>query len=197
MSDAADTPAGVVNKTDLSTILRTSIPTLDKLLRKHGDAFPVVRRGGNGVAYAFDPAAVIAFLRGLDEARIAAGQVRDDLMQQYTLPEVVAPEEAPLSPRDRLQLAKLGQIEREEKIRAGFLVETATIRASLFTAFTALRRDMTAAVRQELRNAGTPEAVIRSIEARIGEAQRTCIANIQEVLKNTTDATDGDQPALL
>jgi phage terminase Nu1 subunit (DNA packaging protein) len=197
MSDAPERAAGVVNKAELATILRTSLPTLDKLLRKHGDAFPVLRKGTNGVAYEFDPAAVTAFLRQIDETRIAAGQARDELMQQYTLPEIAPPEDAALTPRDRVALAKLRQLEREEAIEAGFLVETAKVRAAVYTAFAALRRDMDAAIRQELRNAAIPDAVIRSIQARIAEAQRVFVTTAQETLKAASDPKDADQPALL
>jgi phage terminase Nu1 subunit (DNA packaging protein) len=189
-------PPGVVNKTELATILRTSLPTIDRLLRTHGEAFPVIRRGGTGSAYEFDPAAVIEFLRAVDDARIADGRARDDLVQQYTLPEIVPADEPTLSPRDRLSLAKLRQIERDEKIRDGFLVETALVRAALYSTFLSLRNDMRSSVRQVLRESGTPEAVIRTIESRIADAQAVCVRSIQEKLRTTDYHQSSDQESL-
>lgn len=189
--------AAVVNKAELAGILRTSLPTLDKMLRRHGEAFPVHRRGSNGRSYEFDPAAVVAFLAELEEARVAAGHAKDELMQQYTLPDIVPPTEPSLTPRDRLQLAKLRQLEREEQLQSGFLVERSAVRASLFTAFTSLRRDMGAAIRQELRRANIPEAVIRSVEGRIAKAQRDFVATTKVALRKPTEPRNGDQAALL
>ena len=188
-------PAATVNKTEIAALLRTSLPTLDKLLRAHGDAFPVVRRGTNGLAYEFDPAAVTAFLTDLEAARIAAGRARDDLMQQYTLPEIDPPETEGLTPRTRLDLAKLRILEREEAIRAGFLVETSAVRQAVTTAFANLRRDHGTALRQSCRDANIPESVIRAVEARVADAQRTFVTSMQALL-NSPDAAHGAEPTL-
>ncbi len=192
-SDQPAPSGGTVNKTELAAILKTSLPTLDKLIREHGPAFPIVTRGTNGKSYSFDPAAVTAFLQSLEDARQAAGRAKDELMQQYTLPGVTDPEEARLTPGERVQLAKLREMERREKIEAGFLAEKSAVRAALFSAFATLRRDMRAAVRTSLRDANIPETVIRAVEARIDEAQRTFVATAKAALSET-DYTHGEQP---
>ncbi len=197
--DQAEFGAVRVNKAELASILKCSLPTLDKMLRQHGDAFPVIRRGTNGVEWQFDPAAVVAFLTELDQARIAAGQARDDLMRQYTLPGVSAEEETPgLTAGDRLKLAQLRKIEREEQISAGFLIETAKVRSIVSAVLINLRRDLTTGIRIPCRDANLPETVIRSIEARFADAQRNAVATLRkQLLTDPETLNHGDEPALL
>ena len=171
----------IVNKTELCEIINTTIPTLDKLLRRH-EKFPIVERGNNGREYQFDVNAVVTFLEEREAERARAGAERDDLMRQYTLP-VTADAEKNLTPGDLLQMAKLRQLERREQIEAGFLIEAAEARKELYSAFGDLRRDMGTAVRQALRNANIPEPVIRNIEASIADAQRRFVAKAQAALK--------------
>jgi phage terminase Nu1 subunit (DNA packaging protein) len=193
MSDTPSAAPATVNKADLATILRTSTNTVDRMIRQHGAAFPIVRRGTNGVSYEFDPAAVVAFLADLDATRTAAGQAKDELMQQYQLPDIDPPETAELKPQDRLKLAQLRQIERREAIEAGFLVETAAVRQAFTSAFAALRRDMSSAIRQAFRDANIPEAVTRAVEAKIGEAQRRAVDSASKILEHNGDP----EPVLL
>ena len=57
----------LVNKREMARLIECSVPTLDALIAKHAD-FPVHRRGSNGVAWEFDPDAVVPFLSAVREA---------------------------------------------------------------------------------------------------------------------------------
>lgn len=185
----------VVNKTELCEIIGTSIPTLDKLLRRY-ENFPVMDRGNSGKEYKFDADAVIAFLAEREAERVRAGAERDELMRQYSLP-VMADTEKGLSPGDLLQLAKLRQIERRESIEAGFLVQVSEVRKALFNAFSDLRRDMASAVRQALRQANIPESVVRTVEASIADAQRKFVAKTQAALRSSDTESSVDSERLI
>jgi phage terminase Nu1 subunit (DNA packaging protein) len=192
MSDAPPAARPVagkfVNKAELATVLSCSHPTVDRLIRRHGDAFPVIRQGGNGKEWQFDPAAVVLYLREVEAAAAAAGQARDALVEQYRLPGVA--QEAPgVTPSDLLKLAQVRRLETEEAIRASFLIETPVLRPKLEDVFSRLRRENAAAVRSTLTDNAIPEAVIRTIESRINEAWNRSIDAVQAAL------TNGDDPA--
>lgn len=191
---SAETASGVLfNKAELAQALGCSLPTLDKLLRRHAERFPVVRQGRNGVEWQFDPEAVIAFLQAEDDARARAGQAKDELMQQVMLPGIAKPEDAGLKPADLLTMAKVRAMEREERIQAGFLVQTADVRAALTTAFTKLRTDMFSSIRTACSDANIPQATIRTIISRVEDADRRTVAQLQHLLDPSEHpANDGD-----
>ena len=184
---------GTLNKAELAEVIGCSLPTIDKLLRRHAD-FPVVKRGGNGSQYEFDPAAVTAFLTGIEEARIRAGAERDDLMQQYVLPGTDLPEDRGLTPSAQLTLAKLRILQRDEQKEAGFLIETSRVRATLTQTFATLTSATDAAIRQVCRDNHIPEPTIRAIEARVNEAKRRAVAELAALLE--PEAAADAQPSL-
>jgi phage terminase Nu1 subunit (DNA packaging protein) len=76
-----------VNKVELARIIGCSKPTLVALLHRHGEAFPVLKRGRRGEDWAFDPDAVLAFLAQVDErGRRAAAERQAALVRQASLP---------------------------------------------------------------------------------------------------------------
>jgi phage terminase Nu1 subunit (DNA packaging protein) len=184
-----------VNKVELSKILQCSLPTLDRLLERHAADFPIVARGSNGVEWKFDAEAVLAFLQAREAAAAAAGRARDDLMRQYTLPGTDDADSGTLSPANLLKLAQLRRLEREEQKEAGFLLQTTEVRPLLTNALAKFNRDLGTAIRQGMREHNVPDTTIRSVEARIAEAQRRIVAELQNLLVQADSA--GDQGASL
>jgi phage terminase Nu1 subunit (DNA packaging protein) len=94
-----------VNKQELADILRCALPTLDRLMARYGDSFPVVQHGAKGREYRFDPEAVISFVQAREAERRATDAQRDELMAQFTIPGI-EPAAAGLKPSDQLALAR-------------------------------------------------------------------------------------------
>jgi len=175
-----------VNKAEMAGILSCSVPTLDKLIDRHGDNFPIMSRGGRGVEWKFDPEAVVEFLRRMEAEAVAAGQARDAVIEQFMLPGV-AQEAAGVSPADMLRLAQVRRLETDQAIRAGFLIEVAALRPKFEDAFSKLRRESAAAIRSTLTDNAIPETIIRTIESRVNEAWNRAIDAVQRALANESD----------
>ncbi len=186
-----------VNKNELAKIISCSLPTLNALIDRHGDDFPIITRGTNGREYEFDADAVVAYLRAKDDAARQAGAEREELMRQYTLPvETETPSAAAgLRPQELLALTRAEGLRRQQMRDAGFLVLVSDVRQTLTAAFIKLRQRQLQAVRQACRDSNIPEATIRTIEARIGEAQAEFVRETQRDLE-TGGLKDDQQLAL-
>ena len=195
-------PPATVNKQRLADWLGVSLPTLSKWLLKYGAEFPVVERGSNGRDYAFDPAAVSAFLRAKQEeqaatkaaTRAAIDEQLAQLRLPFDLPGVEPPPKA-TSPKDELIAWELRKRQRLEAEAAGQLVPAAAVRAAIAAMLGRISRDTHAFIRQLGREQGWPDALTRSIEKRLADQQRATVAALRADLGPATDsATDIAQP---
>ena len=121
-----------VNLETMAKILRISPPTMRKLLGRY-DGFPVLADGSKGVAWQFDPAAVVAFVRAKRTEEAAAKQRSDELLAQISLPleEVVPLEERGVTASDRLKVAQAILRENEVSRQRAFLVLASDMRSEL------------------------------------------------------------------
>ena len=191
----SETVAATCNKTELADLLGVSVPTLDAWIKKK-PGFPIVTRGNNGVPWEFNPAAVTAFIADQRAAAAAAGAQRDETLEQFKLP-VVTDQEKGVSPADLVKLAQLRKLEREEQIATGFLVPAAQVRALMFDTLAQLRRTMNTAITQALADHNVPESTVRSVMARVEDAQRVCVQTLQAGLQDGSPDAAEAQPALL
>ena len=179
----------LVNKRELARVLQCSLPTVDRLIDRHGDRFPVVAAGALGREWQFDAQAVLDFLREVDHAQQAAGEARDAELQQYALPFMPADDESKgLKPADLLALAKVREAQRREAREVGFLVPTAEVRQALGTAFARLAVRLRAEIRQAAQDHNLPDAVTRALLERVASAQRDFAGNAEKFLDPDMDA---------
>ena len=179
----------LVNKRELARVIQCSLPTVDRLLERHGDAFPIVERGALGREWKFAPQAVIDFLREVDRTQQEAGEARDAELQQFVLPLAPVEEDTKgLKPTDLLALAKVREAQRREAREVGFLVETAEVRQALGTAFARLAVRLRAELRQAAQDHNLPDAVARALLERISAVQRDFAANADRFLQPEGDA---------
>jgi phage terminase Nu1 subunit (DNA packaging protein) len=173
----------IVNMEEMADILRISIPTLKRLMKRYPD-FPVVARGSNGVPWQFDADAVIAFVRARREAEAAASAERDADLAQISLPleEAVPPEERALSASDRLKNAQAMLKEDEVARQRGFLVLTSEMRQRLAPAWAELGQSLQAMPATLGRRHNLPDAVVRDMRAMIAAKQREIHATLQDLL---------------
>jgi phage terminase Nu1 subunit (DNA packaging protein) len=178
-----------VNKRELALILNCSVLTLDAHIARHGADVPVVERGTNGRAWAFDPDATRAFLKTKrkereDEQRRAAAK-RQAMLLQYTLAlgEAENQPSAGLSASEQLAFARLRRIEREEAVASGRLVDVETLRAPLEETFRTLRalqvRHIIDATRANDLSDEARQAMIEALE----RSQREAVAQMQGKLR--------------
>lgn len=155
----------LVNKRELARILDISLPTLGEMIERHGDSFPVERRGSNGIEWQFDPEAVVAFVRAQREQDAAEAEKRAELLSQFGLPlDQAAPaDQAGQKPTDILTAWRARKIHHEMAKEAGELVWKATIRQQVTNEVLALRQFLTSAPASIMRRHGIPDAVIRTV----------------------------------
>ena len=186
--------AAPVNKQRLAEWLQVSLPTLSKWLLKYGEDFPVIERGSNGRDYAFDPAAVAAFLRAKQQEqaadRAAAKAAIDDQLAQLRLPfDLPGADPSPktASIKDELAAWELRRRQRQEAEAAGQLVPAAAVRDALSAVLGRISRDTHALIRQLGREQGWPDALTRSLEKRLADQQRATVAALHSTLGAVPD----------
>lgn len=185
-------PAGpLVNMRQLAVRLAVSRQTLTVWLDKWPD-FPIVARGSNGREYSFDAAVVFAFLRGKKQAQASAAAERDQALSQLALPfalDDTAPATAPgLSVRDQVEALKLRRLQREEAERSGQLVEAAQISDQLTTALIGWNRALHNALRQAGREHNLPDSLVRALDARLVDTQRSFVRELGRLAVQFEDA---------
>ena len=179
----------LVNKRELASILDISLPTLDSLIDRHGDAFPIVQRGSNGVAWQFDPEAVTAFLRAYqarEEAELAA---RAEALDQFRLPGLEpAPTPAGAKPKDILDTLRAQRLQHDMAKQAGHLVWTTQVRQQLVTAVTLLNTFLHGLPGQCGRRFNLPDAVVTDMARLIADQQVEFQCQLRELLNPSSDA---------
>jgi phage terminase Nu1 subunit (DNA packaging protein) len=92
----------IVNKRELARLVRRSEPTVDRWIE---DGCPVIEGGSNGVAYKFDPQAVLDWRRGVEQRAAEDALAREAEIDQLALEltgGTVAPDSVAAIPlRDR------------------------------------------------------------------------------------------------
>lgn len=161
-----------VNMDEMAGILGVSLPTMRALLKRYED-FPVLSRGAKGIAWQFDPEAVVAFMRDQQEAERAAQAARDELLAQVVLPGLDPPEGAgTVSAQDRLRTAQAMRAEDALAKERGFLVAKHEMRAALIGIWPELTRSILAIPGQMARQHNLPPAVERDMRNRAITALR-------------------------
>ena len=180
----------VVNKRELSRLLRTSVVSLGNWIEKWSD-FPVVERGTNGREWRFDPPAVVEFLRAKKEQERRQerelGESRDAALSQMTLPlSLLGDDQRPPAPgtslKDQKAALELRVAQRKEAEALGRLVACDEVRDAITIAFATMSRVLSASIRSIGHDHNLPPAILRSLQTRITSAQRDAIRAIGEQL---------------
>lgn len=179
LSLPSDEGGALVNKRELARLLRTSVVTIGNWIERYGDEFPIRERGTNGREYAFDTAAVVAFLRRRQEEERRRQENRDEQLAQIVLPLNLPQEpqqqKSGVSVKEQLEALRLSAERRKEAVALGQLVKADEVTDALSRAFAALNRQLHAAVRSVGREFNLPEHVIRALDARFAETQRNFV----------------------
>lgn len=176
---------------ELALQLDVSRQTLSVWLDRWRD-FPIVSRGTNGQKYAFDAAAVFDFLRAKKAEQAAASTARDEALAQLAFPFDLDGEDgaapAPgVSIKDQIEAVRLRRLQREEAMASGVLVHAADVADTLAACFAQLNRALHAAVRRIGQNHNLPDAVTRSMDAEVTEAQRVFVREASGLMKKAAD----------
>jgi phage terminase Nu1 subunit (DNA packaging protein) len=174
-----------VNLEEMADKLRTSLPTLRRMMRRYQD-FPVVAEGSNGVPWQLDPEAVITFVQTKRDEETAARDQRDDLLAQVSLPiEELQPEgERTLTPAERLKLGQAMRVEDDVAKQRGFLVLTSDMRMRLTDAWTPLSQFLASLPVQLGRRHNLPDAVVRDMRRAIEAQQRELHRKLKDLLSD-------------
>lgn len=180
------TEAPTFNKRELARSRNISLPTLDALIAKHGECFPVVERGTHGREWKFDPVAVSDFLAEQEAAGQAEAAAKQAAIAQLGLPLTSAGGDpiANLKPAERLAHVRALQAEDRLAIDRKFLVLTANVRAGLQTAIAEWNRAEFAAIRQTFRRLGVPDLTAREIETALRGARDEFLAKLPGLLSD-------------
>jgi phage terminase Nu1 subunit (DNA packaging protein) len=180
----------LVNKSQLATILKCSLPTLAKLLEDYPD-LPVVTRGGLGAEWVFDAGEVTRYLEERRAAERRAAEQQTELFKQFSLPIDDAPEMQAgqgLTPKQRRDIAGARLIERKLAQETGQLVTKSELRMALNTMIGGLGRFLDTLPGQIGRRHGLPDEVVASMRARIDDQRRLFVEEMQKLLR--ADAAD-------
>jgi hypothetical protein len=180
----------LVNMRELALRLGVSRQTLPTWLDRWPD-FPVEELGTNGREYRFDLTAVLQFLRLKKDEEAASTAARDQALAQLVLPFAPTEDDAPppgLSLKDQLDAIKLRKATREESEAAGRLVEASEISDKLGTCFQQLHRAMHTAIRQAAHDHNLPDAVRRSLDTNLADAQRAFVRDAARFLTPSAPA---------
>jgi phage terminase Nu1 subunit (DNA packaging protein) len=190
MTSPPDAPL-LVNKRELATLLKVSLPTLSEMMRRYAD-FPVERGGGTGAAYAFDAAKVRAFVaaKRADEER--ASVERAALFEQFRLPvdEVAGEEAKGLTPAQRFALAKARQTEQKLAREAGFLVLASEVRKGGARVLAQLGAFLDVLPESVCRDLELGPEVALAMRARIDRARERFVDELRAVLERGGDGAE-------
>ncbi len=170
----------MVNKRELARYLKTSVVTIGNWIERY-EAFPILQPGTNGRDYKFDLRAVVDFLRAQKDAEARFAAERDETLAQLVLPLVLETIDPPaangarLSTKDQIEALKLSSMRRQEAERLGQLVPVNEVSEALIAALATFSRMQRAAVRQAAADQNLPHSVVRALEARFADAQRTFV----------------------
>ncbi len=179
LTSAPSEELGVVNKRELARYLKTSVVTIGNWIERYPD-FPILQPGTNGRDYKFNLRAVVDFLTAQKEAEARSAAERDEALAQLVLPLILDQVEQPssgskLSTKDQIEALKLASMRRQEAERLGQLVPVAEVSEALVAALATYSRMQRAAVRQAAADQNLPPSVVRALEQRFADAQRTFV----------------------
>jgi phage terminase Nu1 subunit (DNA packaging protein) len=162
----------LVNKAELADLIRCSLPTLGKLIKKYPD-LPVERRGRNGEQWQFDPDAVIAFLEAKRNEAAEQASARADLLDQFRLPidDQAPAEDRSLSPTQQLAAVKTRMLLAKEAREAGMLVPVSDVRMALTSAVSGLAQAHDGFTNRIGRRHNLPRAVMDEIAKDLSETR--------------------------
>lgn len=143
-ADLAGDDGYTVNLTELADILDVSEPTLKRLMRANAD-FPIKRGGSNGVPYAFDARAVVAWWQAHEAAVAAEREQKADRAQQLRLEllgGVTTGEAQGLTGKQRLDELNAELTAMRVAKERGELLVKADVEQHLANAFTILRQEI-------------------------------------------------------
>ena len=181
VADRAGMSAPVVKKKELAKLLKISRQTLDLWIERW-DQFPVLERGTNGREWQFDPAAVTDFLRARREEERQRKEARDEALAQLSLPlddDEAMPGLSGLSAADRLRMAQLAKLQREEAERLGKLVRRDEIEAALVEGLPELLRAVRDAARGKCIEFRMPDEETRRLDGAICAAWTARVRELQ------------------
>lgn len=172
--------SATVNKRDLAALLGISVPTLDRWIVEW-PMFPVVQRGDKGRAWSFDPDAARAFVAGqLQEERRREAE-REAGLDAFDLPveDGDGDKARVICPADRLTMARLARLHREEAERAGRLMPVTAVEAALTEGLPELLRSVRDAVRAWCVAQGVPADETRLFDSAIARAWTAKVRELQ------------------
>lgn len=183
------------NMQEMADILRISLPTLRDMIRDYAD-FPVLARGKNGVAWKFEPATVIAFVKAKREAEATSKAERSQLLAQISLPEdlITPPDQQGLTAKEREQRARAGLKEDELAKQRGFLVSTHEMRSRITPVWQLVQTGMLSIPSRVGRKHNLPDAVIRDIRRETESVLRQAHAKAADLLRDAEPPPDADSP---
>jgi len=165
------------NKKQLALALGVHLVTLGQWLERFGDDVPCIQRGTLGKPYLFDIAATVAFFAARREEERARQSAQDEQLAQLSLPIALPDSEGlgGLSLKDQLAALRLRTMQREEAERLKLLVSATDMRDALSETFAALSRRLHQRLRQECRERGLPDDVVRALDQAVTEAQQEAV----------------------
>ncbi len=188
----------VVNKRELAPLLGCTIPTLDRWLRLWPD-FPVLERGRCGRLWRFDAEAARAFVQAKRNAEREVKDQRSAALSQLALPllddgDPMGAGAGP-SPGERLTMARLRRIEREEAVANGRLVDAKRVAEVLGDVFGRLGRGLRSGLRQIMTAHEIPPDTAAAVEAAFAAEQRQAVARLTAELGDAAaPGAEGSRP---
>jgi phage terminase Nu1 subunit (DNA packaging protein) len=194
MTDVSITEGEIVNLGELEerlagTDVPTSADTLKRLASRHGD-FPVIARGSNGVAYRFDLAAVVAWLRRHRDAIEAERQAREAAVDQ--LAAAFQGEErstSALSPSEQLKLLQVQKARRLEACERGELLDRRRVADGLAAIMLRLQKRITSAAKRAARDADMDHARRAELEEAVERALNDAVDAAQTCAREPSSPT--------
>jgi len=178
---APDARAVIVNKRELTKLLRVSLPTLSNWMDRWPD-FPVKVPGKNGVEWQFIVADVVAFLTERREEEAARKSDRDDELLKLQLSfdlglqqEVEPVFQTRVPVKEQIELFKLNDLKLKQAERCRQLVKADDVADAFSMALAQIARECAVFVRQMGREQGWSDAQVRHAEVRFQDMQRKAV----------------------
>lgn len=164
MSDNTPIP---VNKSELADLFEVSLPTVDEWIK---DGCPVEQEGSNGVPYVFDARKVLAWRRGVEDAKKRAADERAATLAQLQLSLTggASPDAGPvLTGKDRIDALNAALLEDRLKRERKKVVPVEDVRADYQALFQLLRQRLLPLGVMLKRTAGLGEEQVRAVDAEV------------------------------
>lgn len=170
-----------VNMAGLSAIVGRTTNTLRADLARHGERFPVLARGRNGVDYVFDARAVVEFFRELEEEAEATRRAEEERVKSLRLEllggDSVDAKSVELSPKDRREIMQAEYFAGQVKRQRGELVRVAEVEDAARLWNARLREGMQSAGARIVEDLSLSRDHARAVERLIDDALRQAAAS--------------------